>query len=157
MPGVINTSKSIYQPQRMPDQPAEFAPGPDEVEEDEPDREGNTDPGTNAAPDEDNTGELFADDPEVIRKNALAKAAKDVQSKALAVAGAGLPKTSPAQHAIHAARILFLDMREMGDGSLHYRLTMRKMNGENVALAGYLKPEDANISGVAAFLLATAK
>jgi hypothetical protein len=139
MPGIINTTRSIYQtrPAQMPDTSPQFAPGPDAIEEDEPDREGNTDPGTNVWPEED-TGDLFPDDPEVIRKNALAQAHARIKADAFAAAEVALPPPEVMADPGTQTRIQFFDLRKVGETMVHFHLTAIGSNGQQYVITGDL-------------------
>ena len=142
---VINTSRSIFQnPNRMPDVTPEFAPGPDEIEEDEPDREGNADPGTNAPPDED-TGGFFPDDPEVIRQNALAQAHAEVKANALKEAEAALPRPDAPVNPLIATKIQFFELKKVGETMVHFYLTAIGSNGQQYVVTGDLPPSQNTI------------
>lgn len=137
---IVNTVKSIMGGQsapdieKMPDVDPGFNPGPDEIEEDEPDRVGNTDPGTNVPVGEPADEEdLFPADAKAVREAALARASAEIRAKALADAGAGLAPKQFDEHPSHRVKVLGLRYIDIGGTRGHLHISGVAANGQHFA------------------------
>ena len=139
--GVINTSKSIFEkltgtaPGGMPDQqeqrPIEDTPD-DESSEGDPDREGNTDPGTNQPPEPSDEDQGLLDfDPEQVRRHAMQQAAADINAQALAEAEANTAGPVVLTEPVRIQQFKYLSV---GDAKGSFHVTGTRPNGAPFAV-----------------------